>query len=131
MYTQVNTAESKNTRRRSSRVILCIPVTVSGGTDEGAFTEDTHTLVVNAHGALILLGAELFVGQTIHVKNRAHAVEQDCCVRYCGPTVDGKTQFGVEFAQPAPDFWQVSFPPDDWTPDEEFFMAEAGAKLHR
>jgi len=106
-------------RRRSRRVILCVPVTVSGDSVKGPFSEDTHTLVVNAHGALILLAAEVLAGQLIQVRSRAHSVQQICRICYLGPTVEGKTQIGVEFAKPAPDFWQISFPPEDWTPDEE------------
>jgi hypothetical protein len=26
----------------------------------------------------------------------------------------GPTEVGIEFQQPAPDFWRVAFPPPDW-----------------
>jgi hypothetical protein len=32
------------------------------------------------------------------------------------PDADGKTEVAVEFLRPAPEFWRIAFPPDDWTP---------------
>ena len=57
-------------RRRSHRVLLNVPITVSCETPQGVFTEKTQTLVVNAHGALITLGAKVTAGQTLLIKQR-------------------------------------------------------------
>jgi hypothetical protein len=116
------------TRRRSQRAILTVPVTVSGDSTKGSFSEDTQTMVVNAHGALVPLAARLTIGQKVQLKNSAHPIQQACRVVYVGPTVDGKTQFGVEFAAAAPDFWHVSFPPEDWTPLEDTPMPDKKSK---
>jgi len=55
-------AESRETswlaanRRRSQRVLMTIPVRVSGKTGAGSpFEEATHTRAISAHGALILV----------------------------------------------------------------------------
>ena len=103
-----------SSRRRSQRVILSVPVTVSGEASSGPFSEDTVTLVVNAHGALVALGARLSQGQRVQIKSRARSQQQAARVSYVGPTVDGNTQFGIEFATPAPAFWGIAFPPEDW-----------------
>ena len=103
-------------RRRSQRVILTTPVIVrtEGVPKEAAFEEQTHTLIVNLHGALILLAGNVIKGQKLRMKNKATQVEQLCQVASLGMKSDGKTQVGVEFLQPSPDFWHISFPPEDW-----------------
>lgn len=111
-----NSGGPEPSRRRSQRVILTLPVIVSseGVTNGPAFQEETHTLVVNLHGALIVLEARVTKGQRLRLKNRATQAEQICRVASLGPVADGKGQVGVEFLQPSPDFWQISFPPEDW-----------------
>jgi hypothetical protein len=109
-------------RRRSQRVIVSVPVTVSneGGKKEAAFEEETQTLVVNAHGAMIALAAKVGKGQTVRVKNRATQEDQVCKVVYVGPASGGKVQVGIDFTSSAPDFWRIAFPPEDWVvPDPE------------
>jgi len=115
-------------RRRSQRVMLSVPVTLSGQTADGPFSEDTQTLVINAHGALIGLKAKVSQGQTMRIRTRMYPEEQDCRVIWVGPTAEGKTQCGIEFAQPAPNFWQVNFPPTDWSPASAGAMAESNKK---
>src|SRR5579863_2944752 len=87
-------------RRRSLRVMLSVTVIVRGKNAEGnAFEEETKTLVVNAHGALIHLGTQ---------------EAQQSRIVYVGTTMHGgKAQVGIEFDKPAPKFWQISFPPED------------------
>jgi hypothetical protein len=102
-------------RRRSQRVILSIPITVSGDTADGPFSENTATLVINAHGALITLAARVSHGQKLGLKSSTHATTQACTVVFVGPTAEGRAQIGVEFTEPAPHFWQVAFPPQDWS----------------
>jgi PilZ domain len=111
-----STSGPDSNRRRSQRVILSVPVTISGESPKGKFTEETKTLVVNAHGALINLAAKVSQGQQLEVKSVTNPEPQVCKVVYIGPTVQGQTQVGVEFTKPAPLFWHVAFPPENWTP---------------
>jgi hypothetical protein len=106
-------------RRRSMRVLLSVPIEVHGkDRDSHEFSEQTRTLVVNAHGALISLAAKVIAGQQISVSNNATQSTQDCRVVYLGNPSAGKIQMGVEFLTPAPAFWQIDFPPDDWVVPE-------------
>lgn len=73
-------------------------------------------MVVNAHGALITLTAKLTQGQQLELKSVTNPEPQSCKVVYIGPTVQGQTQVGIEFLKPAPHFWHVAFPPENWTP---------------
>src|ERR1700691_3696771 len=91
-------AEKKH--RRSQRVMLALPVTVSGEITGRQFSEDTRTVVVNAHGALIALAAKVSQQQILHLKSPSHPEKRACRVTYVGPTTEGKTQLGVEFTEP-------------------------------
>jgi hypothetical protein len=105
---------SQDNRRRSARVLLSVPITLSCETPPGIFTEKTQTLVVNAHGALVTLGAKVTAGQTLLIGSGS-SEPRSCRVVYVGPTAQGRTQLGVEFTEPAPNFWHITFPPDDWS----------------
>jgi hypothetical protein len=96
--------------------MLSVPVTLSGRTPDGPFSEDTQTMVINAHGALIALETKVAKGQALRIRTRMAPEEEDCNVIWIGPAAEGKTQCGIEFARPAPMFWRISFPPADWTP---------------
>ncbi|MGA8143586.1 MAG: PilZ domain-containing protein [Candidatus Acidiferrales bacterium] len=106
-------------RRRSMRVLLSVPINVSGKTAENQdFQEETRTLVVNAHGALISLAAHVAPHQNITLSNKATQQSIDCRIVHLGNAQGGKTQVGVEFVKPSAKFWQIDFPPDDWVVPE-------------
>lgn len=106
---------SEKSKRRSMRVLLTVIVTVHGKTTEGkSFEETTKTLVVNAHGALILLGNPVARGQILTVTNNATKQKLTCRVAYLGPAQSGRIQVGIEFTEPTPGFWQINFPSEDW-----------------
>lgn len=107
----------ETTRRRSQRVILSLPITVrSEGAAAGSpFVEETRTLVVNEHGALIALESKVETGQPLHLFNPATNLEQLCMVSYVGSPMDGTTQVGLKFLAPSPDFWSIAFSSDVWT----------------
>ena len=128
MTTWSSPAGPESNRRRSQRVMLSVPVTLSGQTAEGPFSEDTQTLVINAHGALIGLKAKVSQGQTLRIRTPMHPEERDCKVIWVGPATAEKTQCGIEFAQPAPNFWPVNFPPADWSPVSAGALAESKKK---
>jgi hypothetical protein len=65
----------------------------------------THTIIVNSHGALILLATEVAVNQIIRIENSKSKEELLCRVTSMGQNFMGKTQVGIEFIYPAPDFW--------------------------
>jgi hypothetical protein len=106
-------------RRRSMRVLLSIPIEVNGQNIDGQdFKEDTRTLVVNAHGALIALAAAVAAGQNVSLTNRTTRDSRDCRIVYLGNANAGKMQMGIEFLEPSSSFWSVDFPPDDWVVPE-------------
>jgi hypothetical protein len=108
-------------RRRSMRVMLSIAVMIRAKNRDGKtfFDEETKTLVVNAHGALIHLRSEVIANEKITITNKATQQSEGCRIVYVGAMQDGKAQVGIEFDSPAPKFWGISFPPADWNVPEE------------
>src|SRR5579863_497361 len=107
-------------RRRSMRVLLSVPISVKGKTITNQdFDEETRTLVVNAHGALIALAARVAAAQEITISNKATQTTRQCRIVYVGTEQAGRAQMGIEFVKPSPSFWQIDFPPDDWVIPED------------
>jgi len=101
------------------RVLLSVPIIVSGKTtNKEEFKEETRTLVVNAHGALISLSAAVVAQQSITLTNKATQQSIECRVVHISGAQSGKSQVGVEFVKPSGKFWQIDFPPDDWVVPE-------------
>jgi len=113
----VTTVEAS--RRRSMRVLLSVPIRVTGKTAANEdFEEPTRTLVVNAHGALISLQAPIAPNQSVTIWNKATQQSRECRIVHVGTQAAGKIQVGIEFTKPSPSFWQIDFPPDDWVMPE-------------
>ncbi len=103
-------------KRRSQRVVLRVPVVVHRVPREGPpFYEGTHTLVVNAHGALIALAANVAPDQRLVLQNVLSGEEEECRVVFTERKLTGPTEVAIEFKRPAPNFWHIAFPPPDWT----------------
>src|SRR5713226_9252282 len=116
-------AESRETswlaanRRRSQRVLMTIPVRVSGQSGVGLpFEETTHTRAISAHGALILVSTQVYRGQRLTLSNVQTRAALECVVAHIDRRHREHPQVGVEFMLPNPMFWHVAFPPKDWTP---------------
>ena len=102
-------------KRRSERVLLDVPLFIEGKA-EGAqdFKEETFTLTVSAHGALIVLAAKVSLGQTVRLTNLKNKDQHEATVAFLGPPYAGLATVGIQFSQPAPEFWAITSPPADW-----------------
>jgi hypothetical protein len=117
-------------RRRSTRVVQSIPLTVLGVDALGqAFKERTSTLIISCHGCRYQskhyvpkntpLTLEILRGEAEQprvAKGRVVWVQRPRTVREL-------FQMGVELEVPG-NFWGVAFPPDDWFPWPEEAVAE-------
>src|ERR1700732_4258752 len=93
-------------RRRSQRVLMTIPVRVSGQTDAGLpFEEETHTRAISAHGALILMSKQVCRGQRLTLSNVQTKAALECVVAHIDKRQGEHPQAGVEFTLPNPMFW--------------------------
>jgi hypothetical protein len=103
-------------RRRSQRLFLQVRVVVEGRLpDKSPFREETHTIVVNAHGALVEMNVSLDQGLTVTLSNVRTSEKTECTVKLVTPAEAKKFNTALEFTKPNPGFWRISFPPEDWT----------------
>ena len=104
---------TSTTPRRSGRVFHKLRVQAQGKSrDRRKFKETCETVVVNAHGGLLLLKHEVDNGEMLVLTNPETLEEQECRVVYLGDPVAKGQRVGVEFLTPAPRFWGVEFSPE-------------------
>lgn len=104
------TSTAAATPRRSGRVFHKIRVQVQGRAhNRKKFKETCETVVINAHGGLILLKHEVVNDEMLVLTNPETQEEQECRVVYLGDPGDKGQRVGVEFLTPAPRFWGVEF----------------------
>jgi TonB family protein len=94
---------------------LCIevPVTVQGSRNthpSAPFLEETRTVIVFPQGAVLRLSEIVVQGQIVIVQNMRVRQEVACRVISSKPGASAKGYVELEFTQPAPGFWGISFP---------------------
>lgn len=102
-------------RRRSKRIRARVRISVRiQARNKETVCEDTDSLIVNAHGALILLASPVGRDQFVTVVNPKTKQELLARVTAIGAHFMGKSQVGIEFIRPAPEFWDINPWPEDW-----------------
>ena len=92
--------------RRSSRVFHKMRVEAQGRSHNGRkFRETCETVVVNAHGGLLLLKHEVKDGEMLILSNPETQEELECRIVYQGDPGEKGQRVGIEFLTPAPHFW--------------------------
>jgi hypothetical protein len=92
--------------RRGSRVFHRMRVQAQGRShDRKKFKETCETVVVNAHGGLLLLKNEIDHGEMLVLTNPETQEELECRVVYLGNAGNKGQRVGIEFLTPAPHFW--------------------------
>jgi hypothetical protein len=100
--------ESEFDRRRAQRIALQVPVFVYGhGRSQEPFHEETTSLVVNSHGALLPLSNRVRLGQELLLTNPATQIEQPCRVVFLASKRSRRNKVGVAFTGEAPAFWSL------------------------
>ena len=103
--------------RKTQRVLVRVPLSVSGKMkDEVPFEEESFTISVNAAGGLLQLRKLVSKGQRLRLFQAKSRQQEFCVVTHVEPIEDGLTSVRVHFLEPHPEFWHITFPPDDWTP---------------
>jgi diguanylate cyclase (GGDEF)-like protein len=98
-------------RRCSERIFLDVTVIVRGeSTDSQPFQEETFAISVSAQGALLMLASKVTIGQTLLVRNPLTNNEKPARVARFGVPYGGVAQVGVEFLEPAAEFWLGGVP---------------------
>jgi PilZ domain len=106
-------------KRRSTRIVQAVPITVTGTDALGQpFKERTTTVMVNCHGckyqskhyvpknSMVQLDIPRPEGGPFHTQGRVVWVQRPRTVREL-------FQIGLEFEVPG-NFWGIAFPPEDW-----------------
>ncbi len=107
-----------DTPSRPQPVALEIPVTVNGAhTVEGSdkrepFSENTMTVLVFSHGAVIRLASSLAPGQLVFLTNEKTKKEVVCQVIKSKNYRSVTGYVELEFTEPAAGFWGMRFPSD-------------------
>jgi hypothetical protein len=103
-------------QRRSQRVMLKVSVVVlAQGPDNEPVSEVTQTVTVNAHGAKVLMGVKVSIGQLLTLRHSGTEEQVLCRVAYVSPHPSEKREVGLDFMKPSPEFWGIAVPPLDWT----------------
>lgn len=101
-------------RRRSQRVIIRIAVTVEMMMSGKKVTMRATTVSVNDHGAMLVCTKNLPVDALFDLINDRTGQKQVCRVTRAPVDNQGGYLLPVEFSEPAPGFWHISFPPPGW-----------------
>ena len=105
MAQSTNTSISTGARRRSQRVLMQVAVRIRGTDAQGkTIEEETETLAINAHGALVLLESRLTSGSKVQLQHKKTQEEHECHVAFLEPsTLRAKRKSELEFSTHAPD----------------------------
>ena len=114
--------------RRSSRVLVTLPLAVSGQKSDGSHISGAaETILVNRHGARIRSSVPLETNMEVRV---AMLAPYKWRVGQVVWSDSGENEYGIELNRPE-NFWGIYFPPEDWelgVPAVTVFSAEeAGA----
>lgn len=113
---KVNPETSETPGRRSSRIAIAIPITISGKDAAGnAFKEKSRTTVINKHGAKISTYHHLALGTIIKVENQLLGRSAQATVVWFGDRHSPRAplEIGIRLAE-AQNIWGIELPPEDW-----------------
>ena len=116
-------------RRRSTRVLVHIPLIVSGVNRHGQkVTAAGETEVVNKHGARIRVLEWLEQGMHLEVTLPTRKLTRSATVIWVDERdrTEAELDFGLEL-ESAENFWGIYFPPEDWQEPDSWSEAEARA----
>ena len=101
-------------RRRSQRVIIRVPVTLELMVGGRKVTAPATTVAVNIHGAMVLCASTFDCETVLQIKNESSRDRATARVtRTPRESAEGYL-IPLEFVEPSPNFWQITFPPANW-----------------
>jgi len=100
--------------RRSGRVTLSVPLRICElGTNNRFVVAEAVSVKVSLWGGLLALPVESVVsrGQNLLLVNQHTAEGKEAQVAYLGRVDSHRRLVAIEFLEPAPSFWGLTFPP--------------------
>jgi hypothetical protein len=104
-------------RRRTQRVLLRIRANIHVAVQGQATTFEVATLSVNPHGAVVVMDRNLPPDTRLVLEHSGTKRRVACKVARPAREMSEGFHVPIEFDSPAPDFWQIDFPPTDWRPE--------------
>jgi hypothetical protein len=101
-------------RRRSQRVLLRVRANVYVNLRDKQTTLEVRTLSVNPFGAMIISAENLAPHTRLVLENTITRERISCCVVRAAKEMPDGFHIPVQFDIPAPKFWMIDFPPEDW-----------------
>jgi hypothetical protein len=105
-------------RRRSQRVTLRVGVKLHVAMEGKPEVIGAFTANVNDHGALLLCPDNFEPNDRFVLEHNHSRARMGCRVTRKPQAGQGGFLVAVEFDEPAPGFWHITFPPTDWKADE-------------
>ena len=107
-------------QRRSQRVSLQVVVVMRATLADGKTVQaQAFTSAVNAHGGRLESPVKVDPDQRIQLINPNSGKDVSCrVVQVKGPSL-GMYDVGFEFYSPSPQFWPITFAPQDWAAEGE------------
>ena len=96
-------------RRRAQRVLLRVPVRLTISGKKQSLEGSTHT--VSATGGLVILAEPLQQGTKLTIENATTQKKVEAHVARLPQFSPEGSLIPIEFSAPAPNFWNVFFPP--------------------
>ena len=98
-------------RRRTVRVMLAVPLRVSGKTEIGErFSVKAMSHSVSLHGASVELEQGVVLGDILQLENEITREKVEGKVVTIRRGRDGKRFVAIEFTESDPNFWHMAFP---------------------
>jgi hypothetical protein len=98
-------------RRRTVRVMLAVPLRVSGKTEIGErFSVKAMSHSVSLHGASVELEQGVVLGEILQLENEITREKVEGKVVSIRRGRDGKRYVSIEFTEREPNFWHMAFP---------------------
>ena len=98
-------------RRRTVRVMLSVPLRVSGHTEIGErFSVRAMSHTVSRHGVCFELELEVVLGEVLQLENDVTREKVEGKVVSIRRTREGKKYVAVEFTSAEANFWHMAFP---------------------
>jgi hypothetical protein len=98
-------------RRRTVRVMLAVPLRVSGKTEIGErFSVRAMSHSVSLHGASVELEQGVVLGEIMQLENEITKERVEGKVVSIRRARDSKRYVAIEFTEADPNFWHMAFP---------------------
>jgi hypothetical protein len=101
-------------RRRSQRVIIRVPVTLEAVMLGQKVKAEAFTVAVNIHGAMVLCPRSFDAETNLEIRNERTGERTAVRVTRAPRESAEGYLLPLEFISPSPNFWQISFPPENW-----------------